>query len=34
MFQQFPSLLILNMLPPWVLEKMDDSLAAVVNLQK
>lgn len=32
MFQRFPFFLILNKLPPWVLEKMDDSLAAAVNL--
>lgn len=32
-FQQFPWLLVLNNLPPWVLEKMNDSLAEVVNLQ-
>jgi cytochrome P450 len=33
-FQQFPALLILNKLPPWVLEKMDESLAQIGKLQE
>jgi hypothetical protein len=33
-FQQWPELLVSNRLPPWILEKMNDSLAQVVNLQQ
>lgn len=34
MFQQFPQLLVVNRLPSWVVEKMDESVAQIVKMKE